>query len=86
MLIVHLLSVDNTEEFKKEKSKQMIDLWKTTEYKENNDLSYLRTDEVREKIRQAAKVQFSTPLVCPNCSFEGRGPWMYQRHFKNCKL
>ena len=63
----------------------MKNLWDTEEYRKKNDLTYLRTDEVKEKISQAAKKQFASSLKCPNCGYEGRGPWMYQKHFKNCK-
>lgn len=59
--------------------------WSSEEYRAKNNLSYLRTDEVKKKISAGAKKQFSTPLICPNCGHTGKGPWMYQKHFKNCK-
>lgn len=44
------------------------------------------SDKSKEKISNAAKVQFSNILKCPNCNHEGKGPQMYQRHFKNCAI
>lgn len=43
------------------------------------------SDETKLKISNAAKNQFSKILVCPICNHHGKGPQMYQRHFKNCK-
>ena len=76
----------NSEEGKAKASAKTLAKWQDEDYRKNNDLSYLRTDEVKEKLRKAAKAQFSKPLVCPHCKTEGKGPWMYQKHFKNCKM
>lgn len=75
----------NTEEGKQVASERMKKIWGNEEYKKKNDLSYLRTDEVKKKQSEGAKKQFSTVLICPKCGKEGKGPWMYQKHFKNCK-
>jgi hypothetical protein len=66
-------------------SEKFKNLWKTEEYRTKNDLSYLRTDEVKKKISETVSKKLKT-LICPHCGREGKGPWMYQKHFDRCKL
>ena len=74
-----------TEQGKQWSSDRSKKMWQDEEYRKKNDLSYLRTDEVKKKISESVSKSFKD-VTCPHCGRIGKGPWMYQKHFKNCKL
>ena len=74
-----------TEQGKQWSSDRSKKMWQDEEYRKKNDLSYLRTDEVKKKISESVSKSFKD-VTCPYCGRIGKGPWMYQKHFKNCKL
>lgn len=79
------IKIENTENYRKKKSETHRESIRQARLK-----APPRSQETREKLRQAAKLSNKFPLnykksICPFCKKEGQATAMKKWHFTNCK-